>query len=753
VARFKRYLVGRPMASGELDETLLPKWLALPIFASDPLSSVAYATEAALVVLIAASAGSAHFVFPISIAIAVLLAIVVLSYRQTVQVYQSSGGAYVVAKENLGRIPSLVAAAALLTDYVLTVAVSVAAGVLALTSAVSSLRSHELALSLVFVVLIALANLRGVREAGILFALPTYGFIGAILLTIGIGLGKCAASDCPQAVTPHPLVAGTGAVTLFVVLRAFSSGSTALTGVEAIANGVNAFRRPHGKNAAQTMSVLGIVAITMFLGVSWLAVHTHAVPTESGTPSVLSQIARAVFPTSSTFSFVYWIVQVLTLAVLVLAANTSYQGFPRLAALLARDRYFARQFTNLGDRLVFSNGILVLTGISMALLWAYDADVNSLIHLYVIGVFTAFTLSQTGMVRYWLRTRDTGWAYRAPVNVIGAAATGLVTVIVIWTKFAEGAWLVIVAIPLLVLTFLGINRHYRRFNRRLRAGIDAVRLAGDAKNQVLLWVEAIDVATEGALWYARRISRGRPIRALLAPGRHTDPAIRPRWWDFAQEEPRLETLQVDEGRTQALLEEVWRLPRGESDFVTVIVPEQFSRASLLSAAGRSSFRLKLRLLSEPGVVVTDVPVVTRRRTPEHHTPTRLAVRVLLANVHAGSMRALAYANALGADDVRAVSFAFDEEEGSKFRTAWERAGLTMPLDLSEAPYRDIGTPLRAYLRELTADPDTVVNVVMPEMIVRGWARVLHNQRALYIKRVLLFEKHVILSSVPYQLFR
>jgi amino acid transporter len=751
--RIKRYVVGRPMASGQMDETLLPKWLALPIFASDPLSSVAYATEAALVVLIGASAGSAHLAFPISIAIACLLAIVVLSYRQTVQVYESSGGAYVVAKENLGRIPSLVAAAALLTDYVLTVAVSVAAGVLALTSAATSLRGHELVLSLAFVALIALANLRGVKEAGVLFALPTYGFISAILITIALGIGKCASGGCPHAVAPHPIVAGAGAVSLFVVLRAFSSGSTALTGVEAIANGVNAFRRPHGRNAAATMLVLGAVAITMFLGVSWLAVHMHAVPAESGTPSVLSQIARAVFPTSTAFGFMYWIVQVLTLAVLVLAANTSYQGFPRLAALLARDRFIARQFTNLGDRLVFSNGIVVLTAVAMGLLWVYDANVNSLIHLYVIGVFTAFTLSQAGMIRYWLRTREPGWALRAPVNAVGATATGVVTVIVVWTKFAEGAWLVIVAVPALVLVFLGINRHYRRFARRLRAGAHAVQLAGMPTNQVLLWVESIDVATEGALWYARTISQGEPIRALLAPGPHTDPGIRPRWWDFAQEEPRLEMLETEEGRLQAMLEEVWRLPRGESDFVTVVIPEQFKRQSLLSAAGRTSFRLKVRLLSEPGVVVTDVPVVTSQRGPEGKTPTKVAVRVLLANVHAGSLRAISYARSLGIDDIRAVSFAFDEEEAARFRAEWLKAGVAMPLDLSDAPYRDIGDPLLAYIRNLTADPGTVVNVVMPEMVVRGWARMLHNQRALYIKRTLLFEKHVILSSVPYQLFR
>ena len=753
VPRLKRYVVGRPMATDEMEETLLPKWLALPIFASDPLSSVAYATEAALVVLVAASASAAHLAFPISIAIAGLLLTVVLSYRQTVQVYESSGGAYIVAKENLGRIPSLVAAAALLTDYVLTVAVSVAAGVLALTSAVTSLRGHELGLSLGFVVLVALANLRGVREAGVLFALPTYGFITAILTTVGVGLVKCASTGCPHAVVPHPLTAGTGTVTLFVLLRAFSSGSTALTGVEAIANGVNAFRRPHGKNAADTMLILGTIAITMFLGVSWLAVHMHALPTQTGTPSVLSQIARGVFPSGSAAGFFYWVVQVLTLAVLVLAANTSYQGFPRLAALLARDRYFARQFTNLGDRLVFSNGILVLTGIACALLWAYNANVNSLIHLYVIGVFTAFTLSQAGMVRHWRRTRDPGWTRRIVVNTVGATATGVVTAIVIWTKFAEGAWLVIVAIPLLVLAFMGINRHYRRFARRLRVGVDAVRLAGAPSNQVLLWVESIDVATEGALWYARHIAQGRPIRALLAPGRHTDSGIRPRWWDFAQEEPKLEVLATEEGRKQALLEEVWRLPRGESDFVTIVIPEQFRRQSFLSAAGRTSFQLKLRLLSEPGVVVTDVPVVTRQRRPEHRLPRKLVVRVLLANVHAGAMRALSYAQSLGVEDVRAVSFAFDGEDADRFRGEWQRAGLTLPLDLSDAPYRDIGTPLRAYIRELTADEDTVVNVVMPEMVVRGWARVLHNQRALYIKRLLLFERHVVLSSVPYQLFR
>ncbi len=750
--RLRRFVVGRAMASDQMDETLLPKWLALPIFASDPLSSVAYATEAALVVLVGASAGAAHLAFPISIGIAGLLAIVVASYRQTVLAYETSGGAYIVAKDNLGKVPSLVAAAALLTDYILTVAVSVAAGVLALTSAATGLQGHELALSLGFVVLITLANLRGVKEAGVLFALPTYAFVTSIFVLVGTGITRCATSGCPQAVVPHPIASGTGVVTLFVVLRAFASGSTALTGVEAIANGVNAFRRPHGRNAARTLATLGAIAIVMFVGVSWLAVHMHALPTTSGTPSVLSQLARGVFPAGSWSGFMYWAVQILTLAVLVLAANTSFQGFPRLAALLARDRFFARQFTNLGDRLVFSNGIIVLATAASALLVVYNASVDSLIHLYVIGVFSAFTLSQAGMVRYWLRTHDAGWRYRALLNGVGASATGLVTLIVIWTKFTEGAWLVMVAIPLFVLSFVGINRHYRRFARRLAAGVGAVRAAGIPSNHVLLWVQSLDVATEGGLWYARQIAGDDSIRALLTPGRRTDPAIRPRWFDYAPSGPKLERLATDEGRAHAVLEEVWRLPRGESDFVTVVVPEQFRARSLVAAATRTSFRLKLRLLSEPGTVIADVPVVSRRNGPEGVTPSRLAVRVLLADVHAGSMRALTYAESLGIEDTRAVSFAFDSEEANKLAARWGEAGMAMPLDLSDAPYRDVGTPLLAYIRELTADPETVVNVVMPEIVVRGWSRLLHNQRALYVKRLLLFEPHVILSSVPYQLF-
>jgi amino acid transporter len=736
------------MASSELEETLLPKTLALPIFASDPLSSVAYATESALVVLVAASAAAAYLVFPISLAIAALLAVVVASYRQTVRAYETSGGAYIVAKDNLGTLPSLVGAAALLVDYVLTVAVSIAAGIFAVTSFVPSLGEHKVLLSLGCLSIIVFVNLRGIRESGLTFALPTYAFVLAMFALVGVGLAKTLFGQAPHAHVPDPLTTGAGGVTFFVLLRAFSSGSTALTGVEAIANGVNAFRRPHGKNAATTLAVLGGIAITLFLGVSYLAVQMHARPSESA--SVLSQIARATFPSDSALNFMYYAVQALTLGVLVLAANTSFQGFPRLAALLARDGFAPRQFTNLGDRLVFSNGMLVLALLAGLLLWLYSASVDSLIHLYVIGVFTAFTLSQAGMVRYWRRVRDPGWRYRALVNGVGATATGVVTAVVIVTKFAAGAWLVIVAIPLLILTFYGIRRHYQGIERRLRAGADAVVAAPPPTNTTLLLVESIDEATSDALWFARATSDG-SFRAIHIPTAGTDPGIKPRWFRFSDEQSRLEILDPSIGFNQAILEQVWSLPRGESSFVTVVIPELFRRASLVETVrSPRALLLKLRLLSEPGVVVADVPALAG---VSEAPPERAVVRVLVSGVNAASMRALNYARTLGINDTTAVNFSFSGEEGNTLRQEWLRHGPRIALEVDDAPYRDIGNPLRSYLRELTRDGRTEVIVVMPELVVRGWRRALHNQRALYLKRLLLFEPRVILVSVPYQLMR
>ena len=732
-----------------MNETLLSKRLALPIFASDPLSSVAYATEAALVVLIGASAAAGHYVLPVSIAIAAVMAIVVLSYIQTVQAYQTSGGAYVVARENLGTMPSLVAAAALLVDYILTVAVSVAAGVLALTSAAPSLRGHEVTLCLAFIVLLTVANLRGVRESGALFALPTYAFVASMFVLVGTGVGRCATGDCPTVQAPHPIAAGAaGAVGVFVLLQAFASGAAALTGVEAISNGVNAFRPPPGRNAARTLLAMGLIAITLFIGVSYLAVHMHAHPSSS--VSVVSEIARATFPAGSVTSPMYYAVQAFTFAILVLAANTSYQGFPRLAAVLARDRFFPRQFVNLGDRLVYSNGIVVLAGIASLLIWTFHANVISLIHLYVIGVFTAFTISQAGMIRYWLRNKEGHWRKSAVINGFGAFATGVVTLLVVQAKFTSGAWMVVIAIPTLIGFFLVVNRHYRIVNRRLKSGTAAVKASPEPTNNVVLYVDELDPATRLAAWYAHEIA-GQSYHPVWVANGGSKPDPRGRWWDFTGGGTRIEQLEGVGHTEDAVLDYVWSLPRGESNFLTVVVPEAFENPSLLTAVLRrhTTFSLKLRLLSEPGIVIANVPVVGGDGAQP--IPKRAVARVLVSEVHASSLRAVNYARTLKLADTKAVFFAFDGEEAARVEQEWHQEAIGLPLEILEAPFRDLGDPLRAYLRELTADPDTAVSVVMPELVFNGARKLLHNQRALYIKRLLLFEPRVILSSVPYHL--
>jgi amino acid transporter len=745
----KRFLIGRPRATREVGETLLPKALALPIFASDPFSSVAYATEAAMVVLVGVSLSSLDLVFPISIAIGVLLAIVVLSYRQGIQAYESSGGSYVFAKENLGTLPALVAAAALLTDYVLTVAVSVAAGVFAITSVAPSLSSHEVALSLGCITVLTLGNLRGVRESGLLFAVPTYAFIGTLFATLAVGLVKCTAGTCPQATVPHELAAGTGTLGVFVLLKAFASGSAALTGVESISNGVTAFRPPQSQNAARTLLVMAAIAITAFLGTSYLAVQMDARP--SSTASVLSQIARAAFPAGSPGSVMYYLVQAFTLAILVLAANTSYQGFPRLGALLAHDSFFPRQFLNLGDRLVYSNGILVLAGLSAGLILAFEADVNSLIHLYVIGVFTAFTLAQAGMVRHWQRTRAAGWRRRAAMNGIGSAATGLVTVVVIATKFTEGAWMVIIAIPLLVGAFYAIHGHYRSVGRRLGAKARAVLARPEPDNTVVLYVERLDAATREAFWYARTISNG-SCRAIHVPFRGSDPGIRPRFFRWAEGRPHLEILSPQEEPLDAVLEYIWAFPHGEENFVTVVIPELFRKPSLVAAVmRRSTFSLKRGLLREPGIVVADVPKLVGSAQSESIEPRRAVCVVPVASVNAASLRALVYARSLGFEETKAVFMSFEEGDAVSIERDWSRFPVGVQLDIIDAPFRDLGRPLLTYLRRITADPQAVAVVVMPELVVRGTDRLLHAQRALYLKRLLLFEPRVILTSVPYQL--
>ncbi len=450
----KRWLVGPALKTTQAADERLSKRLALAVFSSDALSSVAYATEEILLVLVLAGSAAVTWSIPVSVMIVTLLAILTISYREIIFEYPSGGGAYIVAKSNLGEMPGLIAAAALIIDYVLTVAVSVAAGVAAVTSAIPVLFPHREALGLTAIIVVLILNLRGVRESGRIFAVPTYVFIGSILLMLGAGfmqifLGHSVPVAQGPAVAKDTITEG---LTLFLLLRAFSSGCTALTGVEVISNGVTVFKRPESKNAATTMAGMATILAILFLGITMLAYHFGVLPKEDET--VVSQIARATFGGGP----LYYLVQASTMAILILAANSSFAGFPRLASILAHDGYMPQQMRTRGDRLVFSNGIIILGLFACALIIVFRGDTHALIPLYAVGVFLSFTLSQTGMVKHWLVKRGRHWRKRLTINGLGALTTGLATLIIAGTKFMHGAWIVIGLLPLLITCFRAIQR-------------------------------------------------------------------------------------------------------------------------------------------------------------------------------------------------------------------------------------------------------------------------------------------------------
>jgi amino acid transporter len=755
----KRLLVGRSQPTWHMEHSTLPKVLALPILSSDPLSSVAYATEQIMVVLLAAGATSLHLVMPIAFAIAALLAIVVISYVQVVKGYPSGGGAYVVAKDNLGTLPALVGAGALLVDYVMTVAVSVVAGVVAIVSFAPHLLPYTVEMSIGFVVLLTLANLRGVREAGKLFAFPTYAFIACVFAVIVVGMVQCATGGCPQA-EPVPALPGLAHVAaplgLFVILHAFSSGATALTGVEAISNAVPIFNRPQARNAQRTLLYMGAVAITMFLGVSFLATRAHA--TVSERRSVVAQIAHAVFHGGPGF----YLVQVFTTLILVLAANTSFQGFPRLLAILAQDNFVPRQFRNLGDRLVFSNGIVVLAGASIVLIVGFDANLDKLIQLYIVGVFTAFTLSQFGMVRHWLRVRrepgtsSQGWRTSIAINAVGGVATTLVLGITAVTKFRQGAWIAMTAMVVIVFVLEAVHRHYAAVKTQLKRHALPARAA--VSNHVVLLVSDVGPATAEALGYVRSF-RPPDIHAVHVSRDGMPSELAGRWTEFCRGEVGLDLVRASDGKaSDAVKRYVAGIARGENDFVTVVVPELIDEPGLgYLLRHRDLIRLKGSLLRQPGIVVADVPVLLQGGLPlgvdgRPLVPTRTVALLFVSGVHDATSRAVHYARSLRAQETRAVFFAFEPKEGGAIQDQWAAKGYDIPLDVVEAPFRDLRRPMLDEVRRFTAREDTVVAVVLPELLVRKWRHwLLHNQNALFVKRLLLFEPRVILSSVPYQL--
>ncbi|MBW4507530.1 MAG: APC family permease [Scytonematopsis contorta HA4267-MV1] len=456
--QIKQILLGKTLPTSAHSEERLSNYAALAVLSSDALSSVAYATEEILVILVAAGSGALSLSLPIAVAIILLLGIVVLSYRQTIKAYPKGGGSYIVARDNLGLFPGLVAGASLMIDYILTVTVSISAGTAALTSAFPALQPFTVSLCLIFMVLLMLANLRGVKESGNIFMIPTYAFIVSIFVLIIFGLYKHATG---QVVTSYPEIPVQQGLSLFFIMRAFSAGCTALTGVEAISDGVLAFKEPEWKNARLTLTFLGVILGIMFVGITYLSNIYHIVPHEHET--VVSILGREILGTGSF----YYFIQFVTLLILMLAANTSYADFPRLCYFLARDGFLPRQLALLGERLVYSNGIILLTLCAAVLVIIFKGDVSAVIPLYAVGVFTSFTLSQAGMVRRWFVERSSGWRSSALMNTFGAIATAIVLMVIISTKFLRGAWLVVVAIPILVYIFLAIHRHYEYVARRL----------------------------------------------------------------------------------------------------------------------------------------------------------------------------------------------------------------------------------------------------------------------------------------------
>ncbi len=605
IGTLKKLFIGSPLATAQARHERLSKSSALAVFSSDALSSVAYATEEILLILVLAGTAALAYSIPIGVAIALLIAVVVSSYRQTILAYPGGGGAYIVTKDNLGTLPGLIAAGALLIDYVLTVAVSVAAGVAALTSAFPALFAYRIVIGVLFIAAIATANLRGIRESGKLFSLPTYLFVVSFAVMLAYGFIRWVFGwETPA--PPAETQAGTlQNVTLFLILRAFASGCAALTGVEAVSDGVIAFKPPEAKNARIVLAWLGIILITLFMGITFLARHYHVVPQE--TETVVSQLARRIFGGG----LLYYEVQTVTMLILVLAANTSFADFPRLSYFLARDGFIPRQFGTRGDRLVFSNGILILAGTAALLIVLFGGETHALIPLYAVGVFVSFTLSQASMVRRWLGRREEGWWWRWWLNALGAATTGLVTLIIAVTKFTHGAWIVVLLIPVLVMIFVTIRRHYQEVAGQL--SLEGYVGPPPMQHTVLVLVGDLHKGVIHALQYARTLSPS--VKAVYV---ETDPdktrRLEEKWgkWGFGV------PLVVLNSPYRSLLAPFLDylnhlLALGENHVVTIIIPE-FIPAKWWQHLlhNQTALVIKGALLFRKNVVVTDVPYHLKR---------------------------------------------------------------------------------------------------------------------------------------------
>ena len=760
----KRLLIGSPIATIQAEHERLTKFKALAVLSSDAISSVAYATEAILATLIFAGSGNLGYTLLICFAIVALLGIVALSYRQTIPAYPNGGGSYIVAKDNLGTVPGLVAAASLMIDYVLTVSVSISAGVLALATLFSVLQPYVVLIDVALVVLITVVNLRGVRESGSVFAIPTYIFIVSAFFLILVGIVEAFIGNHQSVVGHFHPVAQLEPLTIFLILRAFAAGCSAMTGVEAISNGIPAFKKPEPRNAAITLTWMAVILGALFIGITVLALSFGLEPSINGNPTVIGQLAKVVF--HGPLTFMYPVFQIATLFILTLAANTSYSDFPRLASLLARDHFLPHQFAFRGDRLAFSIGIIVLAILAGLLLVVFKGDTTTLLNLYAVGVFMSFTLSQSGMVRHWWRLRSQHWQRSIIINGLGALATFLVAVVIATTKFFEGAWVVVLLIPLLILMLLGIRSHYLRVERERTT--DLPISPKDIQHRLIVPIIKLDKATRQSMAYARSISSHVTAVYIKADTKKTE-GLDGEWQEWQDSLTKEEQVQLDiidaEGRSlvRPLIKYINAMrEQHPAETVTVILPEVATRSLFAQIFAHSQiFRLKLALFFRPEIIVTSVPWYEKKsNTPARARDIHHRFIVPISELDRATLQSLAYARSISSH-VIAVHVAIDPHDIDVLHEKWSRLQQYMTkkeetqLIIIESPYRSLTRPLLSYIetvRELHLEE--TLTVILPEFVVaHWWEYFLHNQTALQLKRALAALPGLVVTDIPQHIQR
>jgi amino acid transporter len=785
--QFKRRVLGPPLPTKRLVHERLGKVVALAVLASDNISSSAYGTEQVMLPLLVAGSAAVALTFPISLGIVALLAILILSYRQTITAYPTAGGAYIVTKDNFGLRLAQVAGAALLLDYVLTVAVSVAGGIAAVVTGAPALTPFIVPLSVACIALITWGNLRGVRESGRIFAVPTYVYVIALGGVLLRGLLRHVTGHLPPipADQTGPLPPQTATIGLLLLMHAYASGCTALTGVEAISNGVPAFRRPEAVNARRTLIAMGTILGCLFVGTSFLAVTTHMLPYPSGNPTLVGQLASYILDakTSKLGHAAFEFVQAATLVILILAANTSFADFPRLASFAAGDAFMPRQFMRRGHKLVFSNGILILAAAATALLVAFRANINSLIPLYAIGVFISFTLSQAGMTRRHLRLREPGWRYGLVVNGIGTVVTFVVLLDVISTKFTHGAWMILVALPILVVLLYRTNRAYSGEIAELKIELSATLAPPKPRHEVVVLVEGLDRATLAAVQAARQLQGQRAVALHVAVDAQAACGLQALWAKLQIPLP-LEVVRPDSlglgatvarvvagrarpdtevtvllprrafdglldrlrrgRRTDALLAALGALQRVHVTAVPRVAPPDQRRHRLLHAAGNGDGQAATAL---DELLADAVPALAPPK-PRHE------VVVLIEGLDRASLGALQYATQLHPLSTTALHVAVDPDQARRLAQLWAKIHIPIPLEVVDCPDRNLLACTEQDVHERLRE-DTELTVLVPRRrFARRWHQLLlHDRTSAGLVRVLGDLNNVNVAIVPFQLGR